>query len=98
MLKKLIKQERKEIIGVVEDDGIGISEEDLPHIWERFYRADTSRTDSTHSGLGLSMVKWIAEAHGGNVEVQSRLGEGSRFIFRLPVRRETFSQRPVSAR
>lgn len=97
-VKVTLKQEQKEIIGVVEDDGIGISEEDLPHIWERFYRADTSRTDSTHSGLGLSMVKWIAEAHGGNVEVQSRLGEGSRFIFRLPVRRETFSQRPVSAR
>lgn len=97
-VKVTLKQEGKEIIGVVEDDGIGISKEDLPHIWERFYRADTSRTDSTHSGLGLSMVKWIAEAHGGNVEVQSRLGEGSRFTFRLPVRRKTFSQRPVSAR
>ena len=44
------------------------------HIWERFYRADTSRTDGSHFGLGLSMVKWIAEAHGGRVSVESREG------------------------
>ena len=73
-----------EVIGSVRDDGIGISEEDLPHIWERFYRADASRSDGSHSGLGLSMVKWIAEAHGGSVEAESRLGEGSTFIFRMP--------------
>lgn len=74
-----------EIIGTVRDDGIGIAEKDLPHIWERFYRADASRAGGSHSGLGLSMVKWIAEAHGGRVEVQSRPGEGSVFTFRLPV-------------
>lgn len=74
-----------EIVGTVRDDGIGIAEEDLPHIWERFYRADASRAGGSHSGLGLSMVKWIAEAHGGLVEVQSRPGEGSVFTFRLPV-------------
>lgn len=73
-----------EIIGTVSDDGSGISEEDLPHIWERFYRADASRAGGSHSGLGLSMVKWIAEAHGGCVEVQSTPGKGSVFTFRFP--------------
>jgi len=80
------------VTGCVEDDGIGIEAEQLPHIWERFYRADTSRTDrkgENHSGLGLSMVKWIAEAHGGNVKAESRPGEGSRFTFSLPAENDT---------
>ena len=72
--------------GTVEDDGIGISRDDQVHIWERFYRVDASRTgkeDGSHSGLGLSMVKWIAQAHGGNVRVESELGKGSCFTFEL---------------
>lgn len=73
-----------ELTGTVCDNGIGISEEDLPHIWERFYRADVSRQPGGHSGLGLSMVKWIAEAHCGSVEAESRLGEGSTFTFHMP--------------
>lgn len=72
------------ITGSVEDDGIGISKEDLPHIWERFYRADTSRSASAHSGLGLSMVKWIIEAHGGTITAESTLGKGTLFTFLLP--------------
>ena len=82
-----VSLERKEenIIGTVEDHGCGISKTALPHIWERFYRADESRTEEGHSGLGLSMVKWIAEAHGGSVSVESREGEGSRFLFQIPV-------------
>ena len=72
--------------GTVEDDGIGISRDDQVHIWERFYRVDASRTgkeEGSHSGLGLSMVKWIAQAHGGNVRVESELGKGSCFTFEL---------------
>lgn len=72
--------------GTVEDDGIGISRDDQVHIWERFYRVDASRTgkeDGSHSGLGLSMAKWIAQAHGGNVRVESELGKGSCFTFEL---------------
>ena len=71
--------------GAVEDNGTGISEEDLPRIWERFYRADSSRSGENHSGLGLSMVKWIAEAHGGSVSARSIPGERTVFSFVLPV-------------
>ncbi|HJD46030.1 MAG TPA: HAMP domain-containing protein [Candidatus Mediterraneibacter norfolkensis] len=76
------------VTGKVADNGIGISKEDLPHIWERFYRADTSRSGSSHSGLGLSMVKWIAQVHGGSVEAESAPGQGSVFTFRLPVKQK----------
>ena len=72
-------------VGKIQDDGIGIAPEALPHIFERFFRADTSRTDSGHSGLGLSMVKWILEAHGGSIRVESVPGKGSIFLFRLPL-------------
>lgn len=67
----------------VKDNGIGISPEDKEKIWERFYQADPSRTsdDNGSMGLGLSMVKWIAECHGGKISVNSALGEGSEFIF-----------------
>lgn len=72
------------IEGSIRDDGIGISEEDLPHIWERFYQADTSRTRENSSGLGLSMVKWIVKEHGGEISVRSRIGEGTEFTFWFP--------------
>ena len=77
-------QTETEVQGSVEDNGIGISPEALPRIWERFYRADVSRTDSSHSGLGLSMVKWIVNAHGGSIRAESSVGKGSRFLFVLP--------------
>jgi len=67
------------------DDGIGISDKDLPHIWDRLYRGDKSRSE--HGlGLGLSLVKAIVEAHGGRVEVRSRPHEGSEFIVFLPAK------------
>lgn len=69
----------------VSDNGIGIAEEDLDHIFKKFYKVDKSRTRSGESfGLGLAMVKWIVEAHDGNVMVESRLGEGSTFTVLLP--------------
>lgn len=69
----------------VEDDGIGISEEHLPHIFERFYRVDASR-DRTGTGLGLSIVKWIVDAHHGSIEVRSEPGKGTEFALLFPQR------------
>ena len=70
----------------VRDTGIGISESDRPHIFERFYRADVARTrDSGGSGLGLAIARWIVEQHGGVIEAQSTLGRGSVFRVTLPL-------------
>jgi two-component system sensor histidine kinase SenX3 len=75
--------------GVVEvavsDQGIGIAEEDLDRVFERFYRTDQARSRQTGgTGLGLSIVKHIAENHGGEVRLWSRVGRGSTFTVRLP--------------
>ena len=68
-----------------EDSGIGISESDIPHIFERFYRADDSRSKQTGgSGLGLAIAKWIVERHGGSFEVVSRTDIGTRITVILP--------------
>lgn len=69
----------------VQDNGIGISPDDLRHIWERFYQADAARTEGNHAGLGLSMVKWIAQAHGGSVTAESTQGQGSTFSLCIPI-------------
>jgi signal transduction histidine kinase len=70
----------------VSDTGEGIPAEDLPHIFERFYRVDKSRARATGgSGLGLTIAKRLVEAHGGKIAVQSKPGKGSRFSFTLPV-------------
>ena len=70
---------------IVEDQGIGISKEDLPFVFERFYRTDLSRTRKTGgSGIGLAIVKAIVEAHHGTVTVESREGRGSKFTVALP--------------
>jgi signal transduction histidine kinase len=69
----------------VRDKGVGISEHDLKHIFDRFYRADGEISKRIKgAGLGLSLVKHIVTAHGGTVECQSRVGEGSMFTVRLP--------------
>jgi len=71
----------------VEDDGIGISEVDLPHVFERFYRADNARSESgDHCGLGLAISKEIVEAHGGSIEVSSTVGKGTKFTVHFPPR------------
>ena len=70
----------------VSDTGEGIPAEDLPHIFERFYRVDKSRARATGgSGLGLTIAKRLVEAHGGTITAQSELGKGSRFSFTLPI-------------
>jgi|GEM_PF-167233 len=73
----------------ISDDGIGISKEDLPHIFDRFYRADKSRTKlkaAQHggTGLGLSIAKIIIEQHGGKIKVDSDLNQGTTFLLKLP--------------
>jgi signal transduction histidine kinase len=72
-----------QIIITVQDTGIGIAPNDLPHIFDRFYRTDQSRT-KPGNGLGLSLVKAITTNLGGSVEVQSRLNDGSAFLVNLP--------------
>ena len=70
----------------VADTGPGIAPEDLPRVFDRFYRADPSRSRSTGgTGLGLTIARRLVEAHGGTVEVESAVGRGSRFVIRLPV-------------
>ena len=72
---------------ICRDTGPGIPAEDLPHIFERFYRAEKSRTRgrSTGFGLGLSIANWIVERHGGRIEVNSKEGQGTAFAIWLPV-------------
>ncbi|PWM33914.1 MAG: HAMP domain-containing histidine kinase [Clostridiales bacterium] len=92
-----LRLEENSILGSVEDDGIGIPEDQLDLIWNRFYQVDPSRSakaDASGSsagpageggyGLGLSMVRWIVDAHGGTISVASRPGEGTEFSFRFP--------------
>lgn len=73
-----------QITGSISDNGIGISTSDLPHIWERFFQADPSRSETESSGLGLSMVAWIIKEHHGEITVKSTLGKGTTFTFFFP--------------
>ena len=68
----------------VQDNGVGISQEDLDRIWQRFYQADPSRQESAGLGLGLSMVQQIVALHGGTVAVASVKGRGTTFTVTLP--------------
>ncbi len=69
----------------VSDTGVGIAADDLPRVFERFYQADPARSEGG-AGLGLSIARQIARAHGGEIEAQSKLGKGSTFVLRIPKR------------
>ena len=85
IIVSLFEDEDDNIVFSVKDNGIGISEDHINKIWDRFYQVDSSRTEDRNgsSGLGLSMVKWISDCHKGELKVNSKLGEGSEFIFVL---------------
>jgi len=81
-----VQNDSNSVLLVVEDDGIGIPSSDIPHLFERFYRVDQARSrNSGGSGLGLSICHRIVQIHGGSIEVDSTVGEGSKFKVRLPV-------------
>ncbi len=76
-----------QIVLKVSDNGVGIGENDLPYIFERFYRADKSHSaEEKRTGLGLAISKWIVEAHGGKIAVDSTLGKGTIFTVSLPTK------------
>ncbi|MEM3485653.1 MAG: sensor histidine kinase, partial [Candidatus Methanomethyliaceae archaeon] len=77
-----VRRQGNEVWVSVQDQGPGIPEEDLPHIFERFYKADKSRAEGG-TGLGLAIAKEIVQAHGGRIWVENR--GGARFTFALPV-------------
>ncbi|MGK7368985.1 MAG: sensor histidine kinase, partial [Candidatus Halalkalibacterium sp. M3_1C_030] len=82
---KYSKTEDSRVEISVEDNGIGISEEHLDRLFDRFYRTDKARSrDKGGTGLGLAVVKSILNAHETDINVESEVGEGTRFRFKLP--------------
>jgi signal transduction histidine kinase len=77
----------------IADSGIGIEAKDLPHVFERFYRADQVRSRETRgSGLGLAIAKWIVERHAGSIALQSEAGQGTRVTINIPLSEELETQ------
>jgi signal transduction histidine kinase len=84
-IKLSLRNQGEQVHAVIEDSGIGMRDEDLPYIFDRFYRVDKSRSKATGgTGLGLSICRWIVEAHQGKIIVKSELGKGSTFTIILP--------------
>jgi two-component system phosphate regulon sensor histidine kinase PhoR len=82
-----LRADEESVIGVVEDSGIGISEDDLPNLFQDFFRTDEAKTSGElGTGLGLSIVKEIVDGYHGQTEVASVLGQGSRFTIVLPLK------------
>lgn len=87
---------REGVIVEITDTGEGIRPEDMPHIFEQFYRGEKSRSRATGgAGLGLAIARAIVEAHGSQIRVESRLGSGTRFHFILPQRQEAYAGHPL---
>ena len=82
-----LRAETREAVLTVSDTGVGIAPEDLPRVFDRFYRGPGSDARSRGTGLGLAIAKRIVEAHGGSISVESRVGQGSTFTVRLPLTR-----------
>lgn len=81
-----LRSDAKSNLLIVDDDGIGIPENDIPHLFDRFYRVDQARSRNTGgNGLGLAICKRIVEIHHGSIEVRSKVGEGSNFTIRFPL-------------
>lgn len=78
----ILKKERQAVVSI-KDYGPGIKQEDIPSIWERFYKKDRARTQRVGTGLGLSIVKQILELHKTDIHVESEIGEGTTFTFKL---------------
>ena len=89
-----VEEEDGGVALAVSDTGVGISEDQLPLVFERFYRADAARSEEG-VGLGLSIARQIAEAHGGTIEARSKPGVGSTFVLVLPARSRTRPKAPV---
>jgi len=82
-----VSPRREGVLFAVQDNGIGVSPVDQPRLFEKFYRSADRRAKRQHgTGLGLAIVKSIVERHGGQVGVESKLGEGSTFYFEIPSR------------
>jgi signal transduction histidine kinase len=88
-----VEEEDGGVALAVSDTGVGIAEDQLPLVFERFYRADSARAEEG-VGLGLSIARQIAESHGGTVEARSKLGVGSTFVLLLPRQRPGPTQGP----
>lgn len=82
-----VERKGNQALLTIRDTGIGIAPEHLSHIFERFYRVDPVRvrTEGNSSGLGLSIVEWVVQAHGGSIVVESQVGQGSTFTVTLPI-------------
>ena len=82
---RLFPEDEGAVVGEVEDTGIGIAKEDLPNLFKEFFRTDQAKALTQHgTGLGLSIVKQIVQRYNGHIRVESELGEGTKFTFRLP--------------
>lgn len=84
-IKVSLKKKNNKVFITVEDDGIGINAQDLPHIFDRFYRGDKARGREGGHGLGLSIAKWIVDKHSGHIGISSEEGKGTKIEITLPI-------------